>query len=71
MQRAIHDPDARVKKAVCLALGKIGSAAETAVPEIVKLLKDPQREVRNAAGVALEEIDSPEAKEALKTYDWE
>ena len=35
------------------SLGQIGEAAEPAVPEIIKLLKDPEQIVRDAAETAL------------------
>ena len=48
------------------ALGRIGPEAKAAVPGLMGLLKDEDKEVRSKAAMALCGIHAPEAKEALR-----
>ena len=61
---ALFDPSNAVKRAACKALGKIGS--ERAVSALIFSLHDGNAGVRKLAREALERIDSPAAREALK-----
>jgi HEAT repeat protein len=56
------EEDKKVRKAVIASLGKLGSEASAAVPDLMEALKDS--ETRDAAVVALGEV-GPEAKAAI------
>ena len=47
-----------------LALGKFGAEAKVAVPALLPLLNDPDRDVRSATSDALKQIDSEAATKA-------
>jgi len=53
-----------VRQQSALALGKIGPAASSAVPGLIRTLKDPEWAVRRQAAVALGEI-GPGGAEAM------
>jgi HEAT repeat protein len=57
--------DGRQRRNAAFALGKLGSAAESALPSLKKHLKGDDARVREAAAVALGEI----AKDSLKAKD--
>jgi HEAT repeat protein len=44
------------------SLGQIGPAAKSALPEIEKLLNDPESIVRDAAKIAIRRIDPAKSK---------
>ena len=52
----LHDEHASVRKQAAWTLGSMGRLAADAVPELNKLLKDPEVEVRAAAAEALSYI---------------
>jgi HEAT repeat protein len=58
LAEATNDPSARVRLAAVTALGKLGRAAEPAVPHIRKLLQDDYRTIREAAQRTLESVQS-------------
>lgn len=64
LTKALFDPSSAVKRAACKALGKIGS--ERSVPALKFSLRDGNHGVRKFAREALQRIDSPAAREALK-----
>ncbi len=53
-----------VRRASAAALGSYGEQAVRAVPALIKALKDPEVNVRNAAAGALRKIDPEAATEA-------
>ena len=64
LTRALFDPSNAVKRAACKALGRIGS--ERSVGALIFSLKDRNAGVRKFAREALERIDSPAARAALR-----
>lgn len=58
LAEATNDPSARVRLAAVTALGKLGRAAEPAVPRIRKLLQDDYRTIREAAQRTLDSLQS-------------
>ena len=64
LTRALFDPSNAVKRAACKALGRIGS--ERSVGALIYSLRDGNAGVRKFAREALERIDSPAAREALR-----
>ena len=61
----LTDTDEWVRRNSSLALARIGSKAEEAVPALKTALKDENRYVRANAAHTLHQIDTLEAKEAL------
>ena len=57
--------DARVRTSAAIALGFVGSKAESAIPHLVPLLRDSDGDVRRAATLALGNIDSGQHASAL------
>lgn len=49
-----------------LELANYGRDAQKAVPDLIRLLRDPNGGVKSAAAYALRTIDTPEAQEALE-----
>ncbi|MFQ6538882.1 MULTISPECIES: HEAT repeat domain-containing protein [Aphanothece] len=69
-QRRPRDPGAGVEenavaRNAARAMGKLGPAAETAIPDLLDTLEDPDDGLREAAGRALGELRAAEAVEAL------
>lgn len=58
----------RVRQQAAEALGKIGPEAKAAVPALIEALKDGDRWIRAPAERALEKINTPETRKALKDY---
>ena len=50
------DKDPKVRREAAMSLAKSGPAAKSAVPALKKALKDGNREVRDAANIALRRI---------------
>ncbi|MBS0266308.1 MAG: HEAT repeat domain-containing protein [Planctomycetes bacterium] len=63
MVRLLSDAVPRVRRDAVRSLGQIGGAAVEAVPEIRKLLEDPEEIVRVAAQNALEKLAPPESSD--------
>jgi HEAT repeat protein len=63
-KKALMDPDANVKNAICGVLASFGSKAAPAISDLVTLLKDKNVETRRASAWALQEIGEA-AKEAI------
>jgi HEAT repeat protein len=61
--RALHDPDARLRKRAATKLGNAGAADATVVPALIEALKDREASVRAEAVLALLRI-GPAAHEA-------
>jgi HEAT repeat protein len=55
----LDDPDPRVRRDSVRSLGQLGAAAKPAIPKIQKLLQDAELPVRQAAEVALRQINRP------------
>ena len=55
----LRDPDGAVRLLAVRALGRLGTAAQPAVPAIEALLNDPERDVRRAVLDALNRINPP------------
>ena len=53
---ALRDEDASMRKKAADALGELGSAAKDAIPALTKVLKDEDKDVRDAAQTALAKI---------------
>jgi HEAT repeat protein len=52
----LRHPDAQVRRRAALDLGKAGAVSVTAIPKLLRALKDPEPEVREAAASALGDI---------------
>jgi HEAT repeat protein len=63
-QTLLKDENRDVRLYAAEALGKL--RAVTTVPALIQALQDPEKEVRECASGALEEIGTREAKAALK-----
>lgn len=61
----LSDPDPRLRSQGADGLGNMGADAENAVPDLARLLNDSDFFVRLTAKVALENIGTPEALEAI------
>jgi len=57
------------KREAALSLAQLGRDAGSAVPSLIKALKDPSMYVRGAAAYALGEIDTAEARSALTIFE--
>jgi HEAT repeat protein len=68
LRKAVDDQNLGVRRAVRVALARMGQEVTSAVPDLIKGLQSPDRNVRHLCSVALRNVDSPEAKEALKTF---
>jgi hypothetical protein len=66
--KALKDEDKIVCWAAAEALGEIGPGAKPAVPHIIEAREDWNYYYRGIAARALEKINTPEAKKALKEY---
>ena len=55
----LKDPDDGVRLLAVRSLGRLGSAAGAALPEVEKLLTDPDRDVRKAAAEAVLKMSVP------------
>jgi HEAT repeat protein len=62
--------DIPVRVAALTTIGKIGATDEETVESIVPYLDDSEKDVRMACGLALELIDTPSARKALKKFKW-
>lgn len=62
----LSSSDARVRRSGAFALGRLGPAAVTALPQLIEALADRDAGVREAAASAVGEI-GPEARDALPT----
>jgi len=62
---ALADSHNRVRPVICMQIARMGADARPAVPELVRLLDDPDRNLRSAARSALQQI-SPYALEDYK-----
>ena len=56
LRQALSSPDYRIRKNAAFALGGMGSKAKAAVPDLKKLLQDPNSKVRWCADNALKKI---------------
>ncbi|MFN7951447.1 MAG: HEAT repeat domain-containing protein [bacterium] len=56
LERALADPEWKVRQAAAAAAGALGAGAAWTVPRLIALLDDPAREVREGAADALGEI---------------
>jgi len=65
-QKALKDEDENVRMQAARALGYIVPDAKEAVPYLIEVLKDTDEEVRRSAAEALKNINTSEAKNALK-----
>lgn len=61
-----EDPDPQNRVAALYALRGIGGKAKPAVPDLLKLLKSPSRQIREAALSALRFIDPEAARKAIR-----
>ncbi len=59
--------DSVIRENSAIALGKYGTIAESAVPYLIKMLKNEDKNVQIAAAEALGEIGDPSAIPALKS----
>jgi len=64
LMRLVDDPDAQVRRAAALAIGRVG--LPEGVPALVRALADPEGEVRQMAAFALGLIGDPAGLEPLK-----
>lgn len=53
LTECLADPGPSVRRAAARALGRLGAAAKPAEPALVKAVSDPDRDVRDAAALAL------------------
>jgi HEAT repeat protein len=56
---ALKDPDARTRRKAAETLGRVRRYTDSAMPNLILLLKDKDRAVRRAAAKALREINGP------------
>jgi HEAT repeat protein len=61
LRKLLESDDATVRTEAARELGRLGSKAEAAVPDLEAALEDPDRQVRRAAAWALERIRKPES----------
>jgi HEAT repeat protein len=66
--RALHDPDARVRKKAAFYLGNIGPSDPAVLPALLGALKDTDAGVRREAILALLKY-GPGAREAIPALD--
>jgi HEAT repeat protein len=52
----LKDADAHVRQEAAAALGKLGPAAEQAIPALTECTRDPIHTVRNASWAAIQQI---------------
>ena len=64
----LYDSDIRVRIAAINALGSINRSAKKATPELIAMLKDNNRIIREKAAEALKRIGSKKGLEAVKHY---
>ena len=64
----LSDNHFAVRDNAARALAKLGALAEPAIPALVAQLEDEDRYVRFHAALALKQIQTPEAQEALFNY---
>lgn len=65
----LDSSDPLIRAAIAQAIGKI--SIQSADKKLISMLNDPVKEVRMAAGLALEYLDTNDAKAALKKFKWE
>ena len=65
---ALNDEDRKIRWNAVRIMGEIGPEAKAAVPTLIAALKDKKREVRENAAVALQKINTPEARKALADH---
>ena len=58
VKEALQDKDGFVRQQAVQALGRYGPAAHQAIPQLTAALQDPSSQVRDAAAVAKEKIES-------------
>jgi HEAT repeat protein len=63
LESMLMDPHHRVRRDAVRSLGHLGAAARDSLPEIGKLLDDPEEIVRQAAKTAMEAITPPQSIE--------
>ena len=68
LKNGLRDDSYSVRDNAARSLAKLGRAAEPAIPALVAQLEDENRYVRFHAAVALKQIKTPEAQEALFNY---
>lgn len=66
-----NSTDNSVKVAAAQCLGKINAKQARSIEKLIKLLDDSDKSIRMAAGLALEFLDTNEARVALKRFKWE
>ena len=59
LRQALTNSNPRIREGAALALGKMGAAADPAIPDLIQLLTDRDYEVKNAAEFALRRIGEP------------
>ena len=65
LTNGLHDDHYWIRDNAARALAKLGTLAEPAIPTLVEQLEDENRYVRFHAALALKQIQTPEAQEAL------
>jgi len=70
LTECLIDHDSRLRAAAARALGRAGPAAKSALPELVRLFKDEQREVRIEACAAVARIGDLDAVDRAARLDW-
>ena len=66
--RTLNDQNTRVREMAAVALGSIGSTAESAVWTLIPMLSDESEQVRSFVADALGSIGTDEALSALSSY---
>lgn len=61
----LSNRDSSSRYHAALELGSYGKDAQQAVPDLIRLLNDPNGGVQSAAAYSLRVIDTPEGREAL------
>jgi HEAT repeat protein len=64
----LKDKDSDIRWSAAAALGGFGPEAKAAVPALIEVLKDKSQYLPGAAAVALEKINTSEARQALEQY---
>ena len=65
LTNGLHDGHYWIRDNAARALAKLGTLAEPAIPTLVEQLEDENRYVRFHAALALKQIQTPEAQNAL------
>jgi HEAT repeat protein len=64
LMNLLDDPQDGVPEAAAGGLGQFGSLSKAAVPKLLQWLKGPDKDMRHAAIIALEQIAPDEAAKA-------